>query len=84
MRAEILAGFVNGLFLLFIAFFIFSEAVEVRCYSKPANMLYMIYIYIIINIHVMYAIHWIKNCMKDAEEQMVSIDEKFQKMTRGI
>ncbi|KAJ8305737.1 hypothetical protein KUTeg_016282 [Tegillarca granosa] len=28
VRAEILAGFVNGLFLLFIAFFIFSEAVE--------------------------------------------------------
>jgi len=29
VRAEVLAGFVNGLFLLFIAFFIFSEAVEV-------------------------------------------------------
>jgi zinc transporter 5/7 len=28
VRAEILAGFVNGLFLLFIAFFIFTEAVE--------------------------------------------------------
>jgi len=28
-RAEILAGFVNGLFLVFIAFFILSEAVEV-------------------------------------------------------
>ncbi|XP_041358686.1 zinc transporter 7-like [Gigantopelta aegis] len=28
VRAEIMAGFVNGLFLLFIAFFIFSEAVE--------------------------------------------------------
>jgi len=28
VRAEILAGFVNGLFLLFISFFIFSEAVE--------------------------------------------------------
>jgi len=28
VRAEVLAGFVNGLFLLFIAFFIFSEAVE--------------------------------------------------------
>ena len=27
-RSEILAGFVNGLFLLFIAFFILSEAVE--------------------------------------------------------
>lgn len=30
MRAEVLAGFVNGLFLLFIGFFIFSEAVEVK------------------------------------------------------
>lgn len=28
MRAEVLAGFLNGLFLLFIAFFILSEAVE--------------------------------------------------------
>ncbi|CAG2179938.1 unnamed protein product, partial [Oppiella nova] len=28
VRAEVIAGFVNGLFLLFIAFFIFSEAVE--------------------------------------------------------
>ena len=28
VRAEILAGFINGLFLLFISFFIFSEAVE--------------------------------------------------------
>lgn len=28
VRAEVLAGFVNGLFLLFISFFIFSEAVE--------------------------------------------------------
>jgi len=28
VRAEVLAGFVNGLFLLFIAFFIFTEAVE--------------------------------------------------------
>lgn len=28
VRAEILAGFVNGLFLLFIAFFIFNEAIE--------------------------------------------------------
>ncbi|OWF54437.1 zinc transporter 7-like [Mizuhopecten yessoensis] len=28
VRAEIVAGFVNGLFLLFIGFFIFSEAVE--------------------------------------------------------
>ena len=29
VRIEVMAGFVNGLFLLFIAFFIFSEAVEV-------------------------------------------------------
>jgi len=28
LRAEVLAGFINGLFLLFISFFIFSEAVE--------------------------------------------------------
>jgi len=28
-RAEVMAGFVNGLFLIFVAFFIFSEAVEV-------------------------------------------------------
>jgi len=28
VRAEVLAGFVNGLFLLFIAFFILSEAVS--------------------------------------------------------
>lgn len=28
VRAEVMAGFVNGLFLLFIGFFIFSEAVE--------------------------------------------------------
>ena len=32
VRAEVLAGFVNGLFLLFIAFFIMSEAVEVCGY----------------------------------------------------
>ena len=30
VRAEVIAGFVNALFLLFIAFFIFSEAIEVR------------------------------------------------------
>jgi len=28
VRAEILGGFINGLFLLFISFFIFSEAIE--------------------------------------------------------
>ena len=42
VRSEVLAGFVNGLFLLFIAFFIFSEAVEVsmRVFS------FSIYIYV--------------------------------------
>ena len=34
VRAEVLAGFVNGLFLLFIAFFIFSEAME-RIFEPP-------------------------------------------------
>lgn len=34
VRAEVLAGFMNGLFLLFIAFFIFSEAVE-RAVEPP-------------------------------------------------
>lgn len=29
VRAEIVAGFVNALFLIFIAFFIFAEAIEV-------------------------------------------------------
>ena len=29
VRAEIMAGFMNALFLMFVAFFIFSEAVEV-------------------------------------------------------
>ncbi|XP_041133363.1 zinc transporter 7 [Polyodon spathula] len=39
VRAEVLAGFVNGLFLIFTAFFIFSEGVEVCCVSK-ANAMY--------------------------------------------
>ncbi|XP_062509376.1 zinc transporter 7-like [Corticium candelabrum] len=34
VRIEVMAGFVNGLFLLFIAFFIFSEAVE-RFFEPP-------------------------------------------------
>lgn len=33
-RAEILAGFVNGLFLIFVAFFIFTEALE-RVFEPP-------------------------------------------------
>ncbi|KAJ6225034.1 hypothetical protein RDWZM_003579 [Blomia tropicalis] len=34
VRAEILAGFVNGLFLIFVAFFIFTEALE-RVFEPP-------------------------------------------------
>eukprot|EP00794_Sanderia_malayensis_P008180 gene8180-9057_t len=34
VRAEVMAGFVNALFLLFVAFFIFSEAVE-RAFHPP-------------------------------------------------
>lgn len=30
VRAEVLAGFVNGLCLVFVAFYILSESVEVR------------------------------------------------------
>lgn len=33
-RAEVVAGFVNALFLIFIAFFIFSEAIE-RAFEPP-------------------------------------------------
>ncbi|CAB0009529.1 unnamed protein product [Nesidiocoris tenuis] len=36
VRAEVLAGFVNGLFLIFIAFFILSEAVE-RAIEPPRS-----------------------------------------------
>lgn len=36
-RTEILAGFVNALFLFFVAFFIFAEAVEVRL--LPASII---------------------------------------------
>jgi len=34
VRAEVMAGFMNALFLLFVAFFIFSEAVE-RAFHPP-------------------------------------------------
>lgn len=34
VRAEVIAGFVNSLFLLFVAFFIMSEAVE-RAIEPP-------------------------------------------------
>jgi len=34
VRAEVIGGFVNGLFLMFVAFFIFSEAIE-RLFEPP-------------------------------------------------
>ena len=38
VRAEVLAGFVNGLFLLFIAFFILSEVKETfKTHSRCMN-----------------------------------------------
>lgn len=33
-RAEVLGGFINGLFLVFISFFIFKEALEVRVQTR--------------------------------------------------
>ncbi len=38
VRAEVIAGFVNALFLLFIAFFIFAEAIEVSIKRLVHNM----------------------------------------------
>ncbi|KAL6055802.1 hypothetical protein STEG23_028762, partial [Scotinomys teguina] len=38
VRAEVLAGFVNGLFLIFTAFFIFSEGVEAMDIVIPSLM----------------------------------------------
>ena len=40
VRADTLAGFVNAIFLVFIAFFILSEAIEVR-YTTRYNDLYL-------------------------------------------
>nr|BAP46878.1 solute carrier family 30 member 7-2 [Cyprinus carpio] len=37
VRAEVIAGFVNGLFLIFTAFFIFSEGVEYSPVSKDID-----------------------------------------------
>lgn len=39
VRAEILAGFVNGLFLLFISFFLMSAAVERAIEPPEVNIL---------------------------------------------
>lgn len=37
VRAEIMTGFLNGIFLIFIAFFILGEAVEVSCRTNYTN-----------------------------------------------
>lgn len=37
VRAEIMTGFLNGLFLIFIAFFILGEAVEVSFLENEKN-----------------------------------------------
>jgi zinc transporter 5/7 len=54
LRAEVLAGFINGLFLLFIAFFIFSEAVE-RLVEPPGKWMektgFINYFYLLVTIY---------------------------------
>lgn len=45
VRAEVVAGFVNTLFLLFVAFFIFAEAIEAsmntpNCLLRPSRFVY--------------------------------------------
>ena len=37
VRAEVVAGFVNTLFLLFVAFFIFAEAIEVSAHTQTLS-----------------------------------------------
>nr|CAG4649494.1 EOG090X09D3 [Scapholeberis mucronata]SVE93734.1 EOG090X09D3 [Scapholeberis mucronata] len=59
-RAEVLAGFVNGLFLLFISFFIFSEAVE-RAIEPPEvkheRLLVVSVLGLIVNLIGVFAFH---------------------------
>ncbi|KPJ10086.1 Zinc transporter 7 [Papilio machaon] len=59
-RAEVLAGFVNGLFLLFIAFFIMSEAVE-RAIEPPEvkheRLLLVSVLGFLVNLVGIYAFH---------------------------
>ncbi|XP_050665649.1 zinc transporter 7 [Leptidea sinapis] len=59
-RAEVLAGFVNGLFLLFIAFFIMSEAVE-RAIEPPEvkheRLLLVSILGFLVNLVGIYAFH---------------------------
>ena len=47
VRAEVMAGFINALFLMFVGFFIFSEAVEV-C-NGYQNIKYFIALYEILH-----------------------------------
>lgn len=46
VRAEILAGFVNGLFLLFISFFLMSEAVERAIEPPEVSKVFLLYVFI--------------------------------------
>ncbi|KAL4710236.1 hypothetical protein ACJJTC_005409 [Scirpophaga incertulas] len=59
-RAEVLAGFINGLFLLFIAFFIMSEAVE-RAIEPPEvkheRLLLVSILGLLVNLVGIYAFH---------------------------
>lgn len=48
VRAEVIAGFVNGLFLLFISFFIMSEAVERAI--EPPEVRFLINIYSLLRV----------------------------------
>lgn len=45
VRAEVIAGFVNGLFLLFIGFFIMSEAVERAIEPPEVSHLLLCYLF---------------------------------------
>lgn len=49
VRAEVIAGFVNSLFLLFVAFFIMSEAVERAI--EPPEVRYFYHFVVLVNEH---------------------------------
>lgn len=61
-RAEVMAGFVNGLFLIFVAFFIFSEAVEVND-GVISNNTCTCRIFISINLISIYLIYFLINML---------------------
>lgn len=52
VRAEILAGFVNGLFLLFISFFLMSEAVERAIEPPEVSKVFIFSSFIYIMLHL--------------------------------